>query len=281
MRFGIGPIAIHLSRDFSEVEELVLLAENEGFDSVWLRGASADVAIACAAIAATTRWIRIGAVVPIGHVHPLAIAEEIATLDNIASGRIEVILMPAGDSEFGRRPVEPSDVGARIAESIEVIARALEPLPLALDGRFFPVPALLPGNDRRTTSTVVVMPRPVHDVELFFDSRLLDAVALAAHHRAGLFVDSDRDVAEILAMARNDSESARHTLPRLATCRAIGAAGTCIDQLERLRELGTSLLIANVTDGDIATAKKRLHRLSTEVVPHFRTAAPEAAASGS
>lgn len=77
-----------------ETLQVIELAEQLGFDSVWLRcrhlqpGISSPVAIMAAATQRTSR-IELGtAVIPLGLENPLRLAEDLATVDLLSGGRI-------------------------------------------------------------------------------------------------------------------------------------------------------------------------------------------------
>ena len=75
----------------------MVLAEDLGFDSVWLTehhyadyGLSSAPSVLLATLAARTTRIRLGiAVYVLPFHHPLRIAEEVATVDHISQGRFE------------------------------------------------------------------------------------------------------------------------------------------------------------------------------------------------
>jgi len=80
--------------DPGEMLTLARLAEEAGFDSVWLAeghfssdGVCPAPQVAAAAVAATTEAIRIGLVASLGLYHPMYTAEDVAVLDNISNGR--------------------------------------------------------------------------------------------------------------------------------------------------------------------------------------------------
>lgn len=77
-----------------ETLRMIRLAEDLGFDSVWLRcrhlqhGISSPVAVMAAAAMQTSR-IELGtAVIPLGWENPLRLAEDLATVDVLSGGRI-------------------------------------------------------------------------------------------------------------------------------------------------------------------------------------------------
>jgi alkanesulfonate monooxygenase SsuD/methylene tetrahydromethanopterin reductase-like flavin-dependent oxidoreductase (luciferase family) len=310
VKFGLGPIEV-LSEprggDFGELEAAVACAEAEGFDSVWVTdalpgssGAKAAVALACAALVSTTRWIRLGATFAVGHVHPLELAEEISTLDNIVDGRLDVALTQAAEHEFSCRGVDASEIPMRVAESIALVVEGLAPLPISKNGGFFPVPARLPGNHRSAAHSVVVTPRPVQDITVLLDGDLQSVADLAADTGAEILVPREVEIADVarlvrgarwravretyVARTRSDLDRARRRL-LLRHGRApseagfarerfiVGDAEHCVEQLERLRTLGCRHVICALGGAADATdALDVIERLSADVVPHLRTA---------
>ena len=85
---------------FKESFDLVDLAEKSGLDTVWLGEMhfnpncsvlSAPIIVACS-IATRTKRLRVGmAVQVLPLIHPLRIAEEAATVDQISQGRFEFV----------------------------------------------------------------------------------------------------------------------------------------------------------------------------------------------
>src|SRR5207237_2370975 len=83
---------------FQEAFELVDLAEDMGLDTAWLgeghflpnRSVLSAPIVVASAIAARTKRLRVGmAVQVLPLIHPLRIAEEAATVDQISQGRFE------------------------------------------------------------------------------------------------------------------------------------------------------------------------------------------------
>ncbi|HXQ52507.1 MAG TPA: LLM class flavin-dependent oxidoreductase [Stellaceae bacterium] len=114
--------------------EQVLLAEQLGYDTLWLTehhfrnfgGMCPNPQLLLAAMAARTRRIRLGTAVTVLPLHhPLRIAEDMAMLDLISGGRLELGIgrgMPQAEYEiFGARW---EDSQARLEEAIAVIRRA-------------------------------------------------------------------------------------------------------------------------------------------------------------
>jgi natural product biosynthesis luciferase-like monooxygenase protein len=114
--------------------EQALLAEALGYDTLWLTehhfrnfgGMCPNPQLLLAAMAARTRRIRLGTAVTVLPLHhPLRIAEDMAMLDTISGGRIEMGIgrgMPQAEYEiFG---VRWEDSQARLEEAIAVIRGA-------------------------------------------------------------------------------------------------------------------------------------------------------------
>jgi alkanesulfonate monooxygenase SsuD/methylene tetrahydromethanopterin reductase-like flavin-dependent oxidoreductase (luciferase family) len=120
-------------RLYGETLDLIQLAEQLGFHSAWFSehhftddGYLPSLPAAMAAASARTSTIRLGTgilLAPLGH--PLRLAEELAFLDQLSGGRVDVGLAP------GYRPVEfdvmgipQRERGSRTNEAIEVMQLA-------------------------------------------------------------------------------------------------------------------------------------------------------------
>ncbi|MBV9356601.1 MAG: LLM class flavin-dependent oxidoreductase [Chloroflexi bacterium] len=132
---------------FDDAFELVDAAESWGLDAMWLaeiHGSpqrsvlSAPLTVA-SAIAARTRRIKIGTavqVLPLGH--PLRLAEEAATVDQISRGRL---IFGVGRSGFARTyaayGVPYAESRQRFAETLEVLTTAWTQDTFSYDGHYF------------------------------------------------------------------------------------------------------------------------------------------------
>jgi len=129
--------------------ELAQAAEALGFNSVWLAEhhfstygyLSRPVQLATY-IAAKTSRLRVGtAVIVVPLHHPLVIAEEIATLDLLSGGRLDVGLGRGYQQyEFERLGLELESARARWEESLDVLVKALGGRPFAHEGKLFKIP---------------------------------------------------------------------------------------------------------------------------------------------
>jgi alkanesulfonate monooxygenase SsuD/methylene tetrahydromethanopterin reductase-like flavin-dependent oxidoreductase (luciferase family) len=123
--------------------------EELGYDAVWLTehhfidyGLAVDPATLAAAAASRTRRVRIGlaaAIVPFHH--PVRFAEQMAMVDIIAGGRLDVGVGRGNrPAEFRGYNVPQEESRERFDEFIEVLLRAWTEERLSHRGRFFTVP---------------------------------------------------------------------------------------------------------------------------------------------
>src|SRR5579872_1859317 len=162
MQFGWLTLALSPSpeEDAARIEqqiEQVCTAEALGFGDVWLTehyftGESVynDSLLFASALAMKTSRIRIGfAVVQTPFHHPVRLAVQLALLDNLSKGRIDVGLGKGtvyNEYEFVGFGLRSDDSRARMAEAIEVLERAWRETPLVFEGKYFNlrVPELRP-----------------------------------------------------------------------------------------------------------------------------------------
>src|SRR6185437_417317 len=162
MQFGWLTLALSPSpeEDGARIEqqiEQVCTAEALGFSDVWLTehyftGESVynDSLLFASALAMRTSRIRIGfAVVQTPFHHPVRLATQLALLDNLSKGRIDVGLGKGtvyNEYEFVGHGLRSDDSRERMAEATEVLERAWRESPLIYDGKYFKlrVPELRP-----------------------------------------------------------------------------------------------------------------------------------------
>jgi len=162
MRFSISfPPFIDraASVPYRQTIELAQAAEAAGFDSLtlgqhhFMSDVVSDPFAVLTTIASHTSRLRLGTsiyLLPLHH--PLHVAEQVATLDEISGGRailgVGVGWSPHEYSAFG---ASTSERGARIEEALAILRRVWTEEDVSHDGRFWSFPAL------------TLQPRPIQD----------------------------------------------------------------------------------------------------------------------
>src|SRR5271168_2674204 len=169
MRFGWLTLSLSPSpeEDADRIDqqiEQVRFAERLGFGDVWLTehyftGESVynDALLFASAVAMRTEQIRIGfAVVQLPFHHPVRLAVQLALLDNLSKGRIDVGVGKGtiyNEYEFVGHGLRSHDSRARMEEAVEILDRMWRGGPLTYSGKYFhigvpelrPRPVQLPG----------------------------------------------------------------------------------------------------------------------------------------
>jgi luciferase family oxidoreductase group 1 len=134
---------------YARAIDIAQAAETLGFRNIWLAehhfstyGYLARPAQLATFIAAKTTRLRVGtAVIVVPLHHPLVIAEEIATLDLLAGGRVDIGLGRGYQHyEFERLGLELDSARARWEESVDIILKAFSGEPFTYDGKLFKIP---------------------------------------------------------------------------------------------------------------------------------------------
>ncbi|MCB1742218.1 MAG: LLM class flavin-dependent oxidoreductase [Gammaproteobacteria bacterium] len=162
MKFGWLTLALSPSpeEDALRIEqqiEQVCFAERLGFHDVWLTehyftGESVynDAILFATALAMRTERIRLGfAVVQMPFHHPVRLATQLALLDNLSKGRIDVGVGRGtvyNEYEFVGFGLRSNDSRARMEESLEVLRNAWRGEPFSHHGEYYrlEMPALRP-----------------------------------------------------------------------------------------------------------------------------------------
>jgi luciferase family oxidoreductase group 1 len=144
-----SPSARPADEVYARAIDLAQTAEGLGFRNVWLAEhhfstygyLSRPVQLATY-LAARTEGLRVGtAVIVVPLHHPLIVAEEIATLDLLAGGRLDVGLGRGYQHyEFARLGLELDSARARWEESVDIILKALAGAPFSYQGQLFSIP---------------------------------------------------------------------------------------------------------------------------------------------
>ena len=167
MRFGWLTLGHSPSpdADYEAIEHQVAqacLAETAGFDGIWLtehnftgESVYCDPIPLASVIAARTSRIRIGfAVIQLALRHPIRLATQLALLDNLADGRIDVGVGHGtnyNEYEFVGYGLRSDDSRERMEETLDVLVRAWTETPLVHNGKFYQLslPALRPQPRQR------------------------------------------------------------------------------------------------------------------------------------
>lgn len=162
MQFGwltlsLSPAPEEDARRIDDLIEQACTAERLGFSDVWLtehyftgESVYCDSLMFAAALAMRTERVRIGfAVVQMPFHHPVRLATQLALLDNLSKGRIDVGIGKGtvyNEYEFVGHGLRSTDSRERMEEAVEIIERAWREAPLDYEGRFHKlhVPAIRP-----------------------------------------------------------------------------------------------------------------------------------------
>jgi alkanesulfonate monooxygenase SsuD/methylene tetrahydromethanopterin reductase-like flavin-dependent oxidoreductase (luciferase family) len=155
MKFGWltlahSPAPEHDARSIFEQLEQAMLAEEVGFDGVWLtehnftgESVYVDPIPFAAALAMRTQRIRIGfAVIQMALRHPVRLATQLSLLDNLAGGRVDIGVGRGSifnEYEFLGYGLRSDDARERMAEALDVMTRAWTAAPLDHKGKYFTV----------------------------------------------------------------------------------------------------------------------------------------------
>jgi alkanesulfonate monooxygenase SsuD/methylene tetrahydromethanopterin reductase-like flavin-dependent oxidoreductase (luciferase family) len=152
VEFGIfhefeRPAGVSEAQAFDDAFEIVNVAEEWGLDAVWLaelhfspqRSVLSSPMTIASAIGARTSHIKVGTAVQILPLcHPLQLAEEAATVDQISRGRL---IFGVGRSGFARTyahyGVPYAESRERFAEILEIVRRAWTSETFSFDGEHF------------------------------------------------------------------------------------------------------------------------------------------------
>ncbi|MBM4439579.1 MAG: LLM class flavin-dependent oxidoreductase [Candidatus Rokubacteria bacterium] len=167
MRFGWLTLAHSPGPDddqaaIAEQLEQAVLADTLGFDGVWLTEHNfTGEAVYCdpipfaSALAAKTSRVRIGfSVIQLALRHPVRLAVQLALLDNLSGGRLDVGVGRGSiynEYEFVGYGLRSDDARERANEALEVLTRAWTEAPFEYHGKYFDLrmPALRPRPVQR------------------------------------------------------------------------------------------------------------------------------------
>lgn len=155
MRFGWLTLGHSPSpeEDFNAIQEQLeqaMLAEDVGFDSVWLtehnftgESVYSDPIPFASALAMRTSRVRIGfAVIQMALRHPVRLATELALIDNLSNGRLDIGVGRGtifNEYEFVGYGLRSADSRERMNEGLEILRQAFSGKPVDFKGEHFEV----------------------------------------------------------------------------------------------------------------------------------------------
>ena len=186
MKFGLwydfrNPGGQRWSDLYGELLDQIAWADSVGFESVWLSehhvtddGYMPSLFVMLAAVAGRTRNLRLGTAVCLAPLHhPIRLAEDVAVVDVLSGGRVELGLAPGyRPFEFEVLGVPRSERGVRTDETVEILRLAWAGASFSYSGTVF---------DLRD---VVVQPVPERGPELPIH---IGGSSAAAARRAGRY----------------------------------------------------------------------------------------------
>jgi probable F420-dependent oxidoreductase len=205
--------------------EVAAEAERLGYDSLWafqrlLSGATAvyasvlDPIVALSFAAARTSRVRLGvAVINAPFVSPVVLAKQVATLDVLSGGRVDLGLGTGwSPEEFTATGAAPERRAARIREYVAVL-RALWSGSIAFEGEFYTVPP----------SRMAPLPVQRPGVPILLGGAVPAAIRRAGELGDGWVSRSATDLSDIssdVALVRQGAASAGRAAPRIV-CRGV------------------------------------------------------------
>lgn len=204
MRLGFGQLTLQRppwdTRDhatiYGDALDLFVLAEQVGFDSVWLAehhgasdGYNPSTLPMLAAAAARTSTIELGTAVLLAPFHdPLRIAEDAAVVDLISRGRLNLGLgLGWAPEEYRMFGVDSARRGKRMEEIIAVLRGAWDPGRFTVDGDFY------------NLDDVSVMPKPHRPIPIYLGGGVEAAIKRAVRLGDGYFPASTSGGPDALA----------------------------------------------------------------------------------
>ncbi len=253
---GIRPVGelVALAREAERLGAGVLLLADEGIDR--------DIYVVFAAIATATERITLvpGITNPFSR-HPVATAAALASLEELAPGRVIAGLGAGGSMVFGPMGLDPQRPFSALAESVEVIDSLLAGHVVTHDGEFATRDARLPWSPGHLPIAIAGRGPRVQQLA----AERADWVLLAGKRVAG--------VPELVAGLRSRATAAGRAAPRVIW--NPGAAWTQ-QAIDATRPRFSYMTI------DMAAADRAAFGITDETVAELRrlllTSGPEAAA---
>ena len=203
MKFGVLQFfswperRVPLEQVYARAIERVRIMDNGGYDAVWLAEHHFSTYSVCPSVhlmgmhlAGVTEQLRIGTGVSLAaFYHPLRLAEELALLDQLSGGRLNVGFGRGFDAtEMQVFGVAPDESHARFREHVDIVLRAWGDGPLTFEGTY------------HQYDGIEVLPKPRQQpMPTWVASTSPDAVAWAATEGHAIMMDPHSTHAEISA----------------------------------------------------------------------------------
>jgi len=203
MEFGVfllmqSPSARPCAEIYGRAIEIAQAAEELGFSKVWVAehhflnySYSSRPLLVLSHLAARTRRIRLGpAIIPLSLHHPLIVAEELAAVDVLSEGRLEIGIGKGYQKyQFDRLGIDMDTAPQRYAESLDVVTLALNRPEFSYQGKFFSIPA------------TTLYPRPLQQpipLWIVVNTTRRETVAEAIGYGANLFTGGLEPISRLL-----------------------------------------------------------------------------------
>ena len=135
-------VIIEAGATAQELAELGRSAEHHGINCLWACNfpSRRDPFIAQASASAATKRLRLG-IMPISpyEVHPLKLAEMVATLSEVAGPRVQLLLGGLGKSVSNATGLEPFRRVTAVAEAAEILKSLFGGAPTTFEGEIYSV----------------------------------------------------------------------------------------------------------------------------------------------
>jgi alkanesulfonate monooxygenase len=198
----LGVAQLELASSWEHCSSIVREAERQGFDSVLLPSGyelGLDTTVMSSALAAVTDRIRLLTAVRVGENWPPQLARQLATLDHVAAGRLDVNII---SSDLAGEKLPSGPRYARTAEVMTILDRLGNAESMHAEGEFY--------NFEVTAPRVAHAPRPA-----FYFGGLSEEARDVAAKLADVYLmwpDTEDAVAEIIADMRARAASYGRTL---------------------------------------------------------------------
>jgi alkanesulfonate monooxygenase SsuD/methylene tetrahydromethanopterin reductase-like flavin-dependent oxidoreductase (luciferase family) len=271
---------------FHRTIDLAVHAEKVGLDEVWVSEhhftpftQSGSILALMAHLAGRTSRIRIGSAAILLPLHdPVRVAEDLATIDILSRGRLDVGLARGGPfpSQYAHFRVAPETAREQAAEAMEFLIRLLTETDSSFRGRWY------------KSESLTVFPRLLQkDLRFWIASATTESVVAAAPKGFGLMAGHAATLAEIEERRANyraagvgrepdfvvlrtacvaDTDAEAHRLARPAMERFFGAMRRHANPAAAAGPVSLDTALATAIIGSVETCRRKVVALAA-VVP--------------